>query len=289
MTRLFIVFISILLTGCASSGTAVLNTFAKNDYKKSANISYGSFQQNKLDVYRPLKKISDGTKRKVIVFFYGGCWGECTRLKKSDYLFVGQSLASKGFTVVIADFRQYPNVNFDTLMSDASNVIRWTIKNIGRYEGNPSEIFIAGHSSGAHIAATLALNPRYLDKVIHRNIKGFIGLAGPYDFLPLDEEYQRKLFNPEKNYANSQPINFVSPSSPALLILHGGEDTTVLKHNAINLSNKAQRLGVRQKLILYPKLSHVGIITALSRPFQGRSDVLKDIELFVNAGPHSRF
>ena len=281
MTRLIHIFVLFFLSGCASTGTTLLNSLAKSDYKKTSDISYGLHSENKLDIYRPISTTKSNGK--VIVFFYGGCWGECTSLKKADYLFVGQSLASKGFTVVIADFRQYPEVNFNNLMSDASNVIRWTIKNIKKYDGSPNKIFVAGHSSGAHIAATLALNQRYLDHNSRQKIKGFIGLAGPYDFLPLDEEYQRKLFNPAKKYANSQPINFVSSSSPALLILHGEEDKTVFKHNAVNLSKKAKQFGVKQQLILYPSLSHVGILTALSRPFQGRSTVLNDIVRFVEA------
>lgn len=281
MKKIVIVLIVMVLSSCSNTGTALLNTLAKNDYQKSADISYGSHPQNKLDVYTPLKSNNKNQNRPVIVFFYGGCWGECSDLKKSDYLFVAQSLASKGFTVVIADFRQYPNVNFDKLMSDASRVIHWTKKNIKQYAGNPNRIFVAGHSSGAHIAATLALNPRYLDSKTRKSLRGFIGLAGPYDFLPLDEDYQRKLFNSAQNYANSQPINFVSAASPALLILHGEKDTTVFKHNAVNLSKKAQQLGVNQQLTLYPSHSHVSILTALSRPFQGRSTVLSDITNFI--------
>lgn len=278
---LILIVILLTLSACANSGTALLNSLANtNDYTKVGNVSYGEQPQNKLDIYIP--SISSMNKRKnaVIVFFYGGCWGECTTLKKSDYLFVAQSLASRGFTTVIADFRQYPEVDFKDLMADASNIIKWASQHISKYGGDPKHIIVAGHSSGAHIAAMLALNPRYLNSITRKNIRGFIGLAGPYDFLPLDKKYQRALFNPSNNYANSQPINFLSATSPPLLILHGEIDTTVGKHNAINLSKKAERLGVKQQLILYPEHDHVGILAALSRPLQGKSSVLRDMISF---------
>ena len=281
-----IIFIIQLLAACSSSGAALLNSFAKTgDYTKTSDIPYGTNPQNTLDVYLPKRTKNTTLNNKnspVIIFFYGGCWGECSDLKKSNYLFVGQAFASRGYTTVIADLRQYPDVNFSGLMSDASNVINWVSKNITRYGGDSERLVLVGHSSGAHIASMLALNPQYLGNN-KKSIRGFVGLAGPYDFLPLDEEYQRVLFNPANNYANSQPINFVSAQSPPLLLLHGRDDTTVNKVNSINLSQKAQKLGVRQHLIIYPSHNHVGLLTALSRPFQSRSSVLKDILNFISS------
>ncbi|MEE9445234.1 MAG: alpha/beta hydrolase, partial [Cocleimonas sp.] len=262
--------VALVLSSCSTSGAGLLNSFAGSEgYTKVSSIKYAPFPQNTLDVYQATSSASS-KPNPVIVFFYGGCWGQCSDLKKSSYLFVAQSFASRGFTTVIADFRQYPAVNFATLMGDASNVMAWTSRNIAKYGGDPKRIIVAGHSSGAHIAAMLALNPRYRQS----GLRGFIGLAGPYDFLPLDEDYQRVIFNSANNYANSQPINFVSKQSPPLLILHGEKDTTVGKHNAVNLSAKAKRKGVNQKLILYPSHSHTSILTALSRPLQGRTRVL---------------
>lgn len=272
--------ITLVLSACANSGTAILNSLAKTgDYKRTSNITYAANSKNKLDVYQAVNPTL--SKNSVIVFFYGGCWGECSNLKKEDYLFVAQSFASRGITTVIANFRQYPEVNFQTLIADASNVINWTVLNINQYGGNPKRIFIAGHSSGAHIASMLALNPRSLLGVTKKGIRGFIGLAGPYDFLPLDEDYQKQLFNASNNYANSQPINFLSKGSPPLLILHGEKDTTVAKQNAISLDNRARSLGVDQTLKLYPEHTHTSILTALSRPLQRNSTVLEDIVSFV--------
>ena len=269
-----------MLSSCAQSGVALLNSTAKtNDYIKITDRVYGTQARNTLDVYHP--KGITATKKPVIVFFYGGCWGECNPLQKKDYLFVAQSLASRGYITVIPDYREYPEVNFSTLMSDASNAMHWVSQQISEYGGDPTRVFVAGHSSGAHIAAMLAMNPNYLNASIRKNIRGFIGLAGPYDFLPLDEAYQHKLFAPQEQYAASQPINFVSSQSPPLLLLHGERDTTVKPNNSRSLARKAQSLGDNHRLVLYPKLDHVGILLALSRPLQARSSVLKDMLGFL--------
>jgi len=47
---------------------------------------------------------------------------------------------------------------------------------------------LKGHSAGAHIAAMLSIDGRWLGKVglnPHRDVAGLIGLAGPYDLMPL--------------------------------------------------------------------------------------------------------
>jgi acetyl esterase/lipase len=267
------------LSSCSQAGAALLNSTAKTgDYIKASDLAYGTHKRYRLDVYRP--KQTKGNKP-VVVFFYGGCWGECSSLEKKDYLFVAQSLSSRGYVTVIPNFRKYPEVTFQPIMADAASVMRWVSQHIGEYGGDANKVIIAGHSSGAHIGATLALDKRYLDSGLRNRIRGFIGFAGPYDFLPLDEAYQLKLFGPPNRYAASQPINFVSSQSPAMLLLHGRKDTTVKPENSQKLAEKAQNLGVDTKLIEYPKHDHVGVLIALSRPLQRKSSVLADVITFL--------
>ena len=277
-----IAVLSFLLSACTQTGVNLLNTLSKTgDYTITTDIAYGTKPENKLDIYRPTQqKKRNNHLTPVVVFFYGGCWGECNNLQKKDYRFVAQSFVSKGYTTVIADFRQYPDVNFPAIMADATQVVRWLSTNIVRYGGDANRTIVMGHSSGAHIAAMLAMNPRYL-KSVHKNIKGFIGLAGPYDFMPFDEEYQKILFAPPQRYAESQPVKVISSNAPPILLLHGKKDTTVRLHNAVNLSQKAQSIGVKQRLIVYPQHNHVGILLALSKPLKNRSSVLADALTFI--------
>ena len=66
--------------------------------------------------------------------------------------------------------------------------MRWAKDNIGRFGGDPDKIFLKGHSAGAHIAAMLSIDARWLHQVglaPGRDIAGLIGISGPYDYLPL--------------------------------------------------------------------------------------------------------
>jgi acetyl esterase/lipase len=46
---------------------------------------------------------------------------------KDTYLFAGQALSSKGFIVVIPDYRLYPEVRYRAFLDDASQAVRWMI------------------------------------------------------------------------------------------------------------------------------------------------------------------
>ena len=252
------------------------------------NLAYDNYPETKLDVYLP-KTVgagSDTVKAPVIVFFYGGCWGACLKFYKSDYRFVAESLAKEGYIVVLPDYRYHPNVKFPAIMADATAAVEWVSDNIEQYGGDPEQLFLAGHSAGAQMTALLTLNEDYLPPKIHRHIKGFIGLAGPYDFLPFDQAYQLTLFGPEENYPISQPINYVDGNEPPLLLLYGNDDSVVFPRNIENLSKKVMQLGGEVEVHRYDGIDHPGVVGALSRPMRNRQPVFTDILNFLNKHRH---
>src|SRR3954471_10166956 len=125
-------------------------------YHRASNLSYGKEPRQSLDVYTPC---GDPKHAPVVIFFYGGYWQWGS---KSDYRFVGQALASKGFIAVLPDYRLYPRVTFPAFVEDGAQAVRWTRDHIARYGGDPNRLYLMGHSAGAHTAALLAVDPHYL-------------------------------------------------------------------------------------------------------------------------------
>ena len=280
-----------LVTACDSAGLSVVNLLASFDnYYVYENLSYGSEKQNVMDVYVPeTKNMSNHTKRlPVVVFFYGGCWGGCKTLTKEQYVFVAQALTAKGYLVVIPDYRHYPEVNFFQIMVDAGKTVEWVKKNINQYGGDSDRLFLMGHSAGAQIGAILTLDERYLLPDTWSSLNGFIGLAGPYDFLPFTEEYQRIVFGPEENYPASQPVNFVGGNEPPLLLMYGTDDDTVRPSNIKSLTKKVTQSGGCVETHYYDGLDHAGLIGALALPLQNSSSVLSDITDFLDRYSHNR-
>ncbi len=281
MWRVVLSVVFAVVAGCdsASGKLFVANGLARlSDYQLFEGLTYGPNEPQQLDVYRPV--LDEGQLVATVIFFYGGCWGYCTDFNKQDYAFVAEALVSQGYVVVIADYRLYPDVGFTEIIDDAAQVVEWAHDHIGDYGGN-GQLFLMGHSAGAHLAAMLTLNERYLSVGAYHQLSGLIGLAGPYDFMPFTKAYQRRLFAPESEYANSQPINFVDGNEPPLLLLYGLSDSNVKPRNHRNLAAKVQQLSGRVEVREYKAVDHAGLLAALSKPLRQRSTVSADIYRFL--------
>ncbi|HUP97222.1 MAG TPA: alpha/beta hydrolase, partial [Usitatibacter sp.] len=170
-----------LLLAAACSPLRVLNAFVPSSgYESTTGLEYGLHPRQKLDVYVPDPQAYPGTLP-VIVFIYGGSWQTGER---QEYTFIGQALASKGFVVVIPDYRLYPEVRYPAFVEDAAAAFAWAHREAARYRGDPRRMLVMGHSAGAHIAAMVAYNERFLGAhgLGRGNVRGLVGLAGPYDF-----------------------------------------------------------------------------------------------------------
>jgi acetyl esterase/lipase len=271
-----------LLLGCTSSSLFLANTLARlNDYTVIEDRTYGKGKFNTLDIYVPEVAQSLNTPFPVVIFFYGGCWGGCTTFNKENYRFVAQALTSNNFITIIGDYRRYPDVLFPEIINDSKQIVEWVKTHIKDYQGDSDRIFLMGHSAGAHLAAMLTLNENYLEPETYQAIKGFIGLAGPYDFLPLTEPYQKTIFGPLVKYPDSQPINFIDGYEPPLLLLQGNHDTKVLPKNAKNLYRKVkQKLGCAQ-LQLYENMDHSEILAAFATSIRIKKPILSDVIKFL--------
>ena len=243
-------------------------------------IAYGTDARQKLDIYTPEGNASSA--RPVVIFFHGGAWRDGER---DGYGFLGRAFASRGFVTVVADYRKAPRVRFPAFVQDTASAIAWVHNNIAKHNGDSNRIFLMGHSAGAHIAMMAALDPQWLaaDNLKPDIIKGVIGLAGPYDFLPLTTESSKIALGQWPNLTETQPITYARTDAPPLLLLTGDKDTVVKPRNSKALAEKIDALGGKQQTKIYPGVDHADIIMAIARPFRKKAPVITDVVDFINA------
>jgi acetyl esterase/lipase len=255
-----------LLGGC--SPASFLNaTVPRSGYTLQADIPYGDGPRRTLDLYLPEQPRADG---KAVIFFYGGSWDTGS---KSDYLFVAQALASHGLTVIIPDYRLYPEVRFPAFIEDGAQATRWVADKVGT-----DKLFVMGHSAGAEIASMLCANTPYLGKagVERMRLRGFIGLAGPYDFLPLTSSKLIDIFGGANN-PDIQAITFAQAPLPPALLIHGLADTTVYPRNSEHLAAAWQKAGAAAELKLYPGVEHIYLVAAFSDFLHKKATTREDV------------
>lgn len=277
LVALAAVAILAVLTACTPLG--LLNaTTPSEGYRREAGIAYGSLARQKLDVYVPA---GAAQPLPVVVFFYGGGWQEGRR---EDYRFAGEALASRGCVAVVPDYRVYPEVRYPEFLRDAAAAVRWVHDHVGDYGGDPTRLFVMGHSAGAYNAAMLALDNRWLAEVgldPQRMLRGWIGLSGPYDFLPIKTPVIQTIFGPRDQWPATQPIAYVSATAPPALLMTGDADTRVLPRNSERLAARMREAGVAVTEHVYPGLGHGRTVAALARPFRTDPPILEEVGRFV--------
>jgi acetyl esterase/lipase len=292
------------LAAVAAGGCSRLAFLAANlptvfgPYTRLRDRPYGADPRQRVDVYLPGDAgppgaarpgaarpgaARPGPGRPLVVFFHGGRWSVGN---KDEYRFVGAALAGAGYVTVVAGYRLYPQVKMQGFMDDAARAVEWSLAHAAQFHADPERLYLMGHSSGAQMAAMLALDPRYFAATGNPapRIAGVIGLSGAYDFLPLDAADLEDMFGPPDRFEDSQPIHFVHAGAPPMLLFVGLKDHTVAPKNTINFAAALRAHGDAVTLREYPKLDHADTVAALSIPARGRAPVLAEIEAFIGAG-----
>ena len=264
-----------LLPGCSPIGLANALT-PGSGYAVRRGLRWGEGPRGTLDLYEP-DGLAPGAP--LLVFFYGGGWqsGE-----KGLYPFVAQPLTTLGVAVAVPDYRIYPGARWPDFVEDGAAALRWL--RAGPAAERP--VILMGHSAGAFIAAALATDPRWLGAEGRDALRGWIGLAGPYDFRPDEPQYRAIFAAAPGGRATAWPaVVEAMRGAPPMLLLHGLDDGVVSPERSREMAERARLAGVRATLHEYPGVSHDGIVAALAAPVRAlglqRAPVLEEVRKFL--------
>ncbi|MBI1346978.1 alpha/beta hydrolase fold domain-containing protein [bacterium] len=181
-----------------------------------------------LDIYAPAK--SDVLKP-VMLFIHGGAWriGDKSQVQEKPQVFV-----DRGYLFVSLNYRMTAETSPREQAADVARAIHWVQTHIAEYGGDPAQLFVMGHSAGAHLAALVSTDERFLKDVglPLSTIQGTVLLDGAaYDVprqiqitpLPRMREIYKSVFteDPEKQ-RDASPITHVARDKniPPFLILY---------------------------------------------------------------------
>ena len=287
LLTLFAIVVAVVVV-VACSPIRALNALVPTDSHELGTVAYGSSARQQLDVYTPRstpERVRPANGWPLVVFFYGGSWNQGER---EQYRFVGEALAARGVLTIIPDYRLYPEVRYPEFLRDNAAAVAWALREAARLGADPKRVFVMGHSAGGYNAAMIALDARWLN---HEGLKpaqlaGWIGLAGPYDFLPIENPDAQPVFFHPNSPPESQPIRYVSPSVPRTFLGAAPEDKLVNpERNTRQMASKLQSAGVPVMLQIYPRTNHVTLIGAFAGPFRFLAPVLDDVVNFVMTAP----
>ncbi|MDN6883215.1 alpha/beta hydrolase [Variovorax sp. CAN2819] len=254
----------------ACSPIKVIDRLVPTDtYRFQGGIAYGPAPRQLLDVYQPPPTTAPAPgARPLVVFFFGGTW---TTGDRASFRFVGEALASRGAVVAIPDYGLSPTFTYPVFVRDSALAVKWALDNAARLGADPKQVYVMGHSSGGYNAAMVALDGRWLGELgaSPKQLAGWIGLAGPYDFLPIGDPQAQAAFNWPDTPRDSQPLAHVTPAAPRALLMAASKDNLVYPdRNTGQMAAALRAAGVPVQVRMYDNLSHVTLIGAFAKPVQ---------------------
>jgi acetyl esterase/lipase len=246
------------------------------DVQVQPDVAYGDHHRQRFDLYLPVGEQPAGP---LIVFFPGGGWQGGT---KEAARFVGEGLAADRFVVAIANYRVYPDVVFPAFLQDAAMAVRHAHAMLARSDNR--KLVLMGHSAGAQIALMLALDRSWLNRAgldPQTQISAVVGIAGPYDEIPLEPNVRAAIFGPDAGLGRALPITFVHAGAPPILAIAGSCDDTVAPENVTRLRARLREVGAPGDGRTYFGLGHVSVLNALAYPLRLITPVHADIVDFI--------
>jgi len=185
---------------------------------------------------------------------------------------------------------------------DVASAIEWGYVNAHKYGGDKDNVFLLGHSSGAHLSCLVTLNRRFLNtKQVPKNvIKGVIAISGPYSFWRIQQssvkyfinenvfaitndiasEAQMDVQDDNKQYwakiVDAWPNFFqhaIDDDTPPFLLLTAGMDWSLLYH-ARDFADMLKQANVHVQVVHFESTTHFSIRARWSKENRNVGDVV---------------
>ena len=241
----------------------------ESSFLKVANVRYATHTRseprlNMLNVYMPKK----GSNSPMIVWVHGGSWAFGD---KDNVLHKAEYFTARGYVFVSINYRLSPDAKHPANAQDVADALVWLNDNAMHYSADPEKIFLIGHSAGAHLAALVSSDEKYLEKsggsvtmldgVVLLDGSGYdISLVMKHGGNKMKAWYGETFGKTKKEWEQASPVNFIKPDNhiPPFMIAYA-DDAELSEKQAIALSKKLSDAQVKNKVFHYETKTTVSI------------------------------
>lgn len=150
-----------------------------------------------------------------------------------------------------ANYRDWGNNDYDDLMAGVDKTIQMGL-------AHPDSLVETGWSYGGYMTSAIITKTNRFKAVMAgapvTNLMSFNGTADIADFLP--SYFGGEFWDDPQVYADHSPMYAIKNAKTPTLIIHGMSDDRVPPEQGYQLHRALQRLGVKTKMVTYPRQPH---------------------------------
>ena len=232
---------------------------AGRKYTVIENIPYGGLDRERLSIFP-----AEIPGAKTLVFIHGGYW---YKNNPSDFYLIAEAFRKYGITIVLIGYPLMPDFSMDQLVLSCRKAINWLFQNLSAYNGDPLQMFVSGHSAGAHLSIMMmATNWKNLDEILPLNtIKGVIAISGLYNLLPVQICYVNDILQMDTETAlRNSPVQLLPITPCSLVLAVGGDESAEYKAQSREMFANWKPENEDISLLEIPALNHFSMLTTLT-------------------------
>jgi arylformamidase len=231
---------------------------ARSRLAPSETFSYGAGSVEQIEFFR-----TDRPAAPIFVFIHGGAWKTNSAAR---FAFIAEPLVDAGAHCALVEFSGVETVDgrLSVVVEQVQRAVRWIVDNAERLGGDPAKIYLAGHSSGSHLAATVLTHPASAELPI----QGAILCSGMYDLEPVSRSHRSGYVRFDAGMVREfSPIRYAQTLSIPIVIAYGTEETPEFQRQSRDFAAVLKEQGKDVRLIVADACNHFEIAETFANPF----------------------
>lgn len=225
------------------------------------DVSFGETTMEKVDIFPAEKKGGP-----VYVFIHGGYWYS---LDKSHYSYVAEGMRPHGVTTVVNNFTLAPAADMDAIVDQNRKALAWLWRNAESFGGDPSRIYVCGHSAGGHLGLMLLATDwtAYGEGLPGDVVKGVCSIGGIFDMEPIRLSFLNKtLHMDEAQTLRNCPLHQTYRTRAPLSLIVAVDESAEFHRQSEEMRRQWQGFGYPVELLVPPGLDHFNVVNDLANP-----------------------
>ena len=233
-------------------------------FRHDLNVAYGDQPLQVMDVYYP--QASSATAAPLLVWVHGGGF---RRGSPANDGYNGGPYLERGSVFVSMGYRLASAVRFPDTCADIELGLRWLVEHIAERGGDPTRVYLAGHSAGAMLAAAVGFHLEL--------IRGLVLISGFYDLSNQSDEIVNRA---SPRYARNL-IEAIERVPEHTIVIAADNDSPAALPNARALFNALQARGASVEMFVEPDADHLAANRSFATP---GSNVAQAVERMMSLG-----